>query len=236
MLGETNYLPDDEVHIWVVDLDRPPYDKQILSHDEQKRADRFAKPDDRRRFRAAHASLRCILGWYLNEAPLSFVFDVNRVGKPFLQAPGCPHRIAFNLAHSERHGLIAMARNREVGVDVEVERNLDDLFGIAQQIMSPSELQDFRLTACDHAIATFFGLWTRKEALLKATGTGFSIDPRRLNLGLENGQAAVLVGGTTWSVAPLGTLLPLKAAIAVNGDLPAIRIFDWDSRLLSTVQ
>jgi 4'-phosphopantetheinyl transferase len=236
MLGETNYLPDDEVHIWVVDLDRPPHGKQILSHDEQKRADRFAKPDDRRRFRVAHASLRCILGRYLNEAPLSLVFDVNRVGKPFLQAPGRPQRIAFNLAHSERHGLIAVACNREVGVDVEVERNLDDLCGIAQQIMSSSELQDFRLTACHHAIAAFFGLWTRKEALLKATGTGFSIDPRSVNLGLENGQAAVIIGGSTWSVAPLGALLPLKAAIAVNGDLPAIRIFDWDSRPLSTAQ
>ena len=126
-----------------------------------------------------------------------------------------------------------MTRDREVGVDIEIERNLDDLVEMARQIMSSSEFQSFQSIAVHLAGEAFFGLWTRKEALLKAMGTGFSTDPRDLNLGLENREAAVAFRGTTWSVASLGELLPLQAATAVSGELPVVRIFRWNSGPLS---
>ena len=196
-----------------------------MSQDEQKRADRFIRPDDQLRFRAAHASLRQILGRYLSEPPLSLVFGTNTAGKPFLQAPGRPHRIAFNLAHSAQYGLLAVTRDREVGVDIEIERDLDDLVGMARQIMSPSEFQRFQSTEAHRAGEAFFGLWTQKEALLKATGTGFSTDPRDITLGLRNPSAVITFRGMTWSVASLEALLPLRAAVAVSGELPAVFIF-----------
>jgi 4'-phosphopantetheinyl transferase len=221
-----DYLPTHEVHVWILDLDESAYDKQLLSEDEQKRAAQFVRLDDQRRFRTAHASVRQILGRYLNEPPLSLVFGASTTGKPFLKAPGRPPCIAFNLAHSAQYGLLALTRDREVGVDIEIERNLADLAGMAQQIMSPTELQCFESTAAHLAGEVFFGLWTRKEALLKASGTGFSTDPRDLDLGLENRETTLAFRGTIWSVAPLGGLLPLQAAIAVSGQLPAVRIFD----------
>lgn len=225
LLGEATSLPDDEIHVWVLELDRSSCNSQLLSHEEQERADRFVRENDRERFKVAHASLRQILGRYLNEAPLSLAFDANPAGKPFLAEPRCANRITFNLAHSEQYGLLAVTRHREVGIDIEVERNLDDLNDMARQIMSSPEFQAFRSTAPELASEIFFGLWTRKEAVLKAIGSGLSIDPRDLDLGIESCQAKVSLRGTSWSVAPLKELLPLKAAIAVDGDLPVVRIF-----------
>lgn len=224
MFLNTTYLSADEVHVWIFDLDKPAKDEHLLSQEEQKRADCFIKLDDQRRFRAAHTSVRRILGRYLNEPPLSLVFGASATGKPFLRAPGPPHRVAFNLAHSARYGLLAVSRDREVGVDIEIERNLDDLVGMARQVMSPWEFQDFQSTAVHLASKVFFDLWTRKEAFLKAIGTGLSTDPSDINIGLGNREAVVKFCGTTWSVASLEVPLPLWAAVAVNGVLPVVRI------------
>src|SRR5690242_1051957 len=103
MLRHVNYPVADEVHVWIFDLNTSANDSRLLSRDEQERADRFIKLDDQRRFRAAHASVRQILGQYLNEPPLSLVFGANTAGKPFLQGPGRQHRISFNLAHSAQY-------------------------------------------------------------------------------------------------------------------------------------
>lgn len=226
---DSEWLPADEVHVWIFDLDRSENNEYLLSQEELKRADRFVKLDDQRRFRAAHASVRQILGQYLNEPPLSLVFGANATGKPFLRGPDGPHRVAFSLAHSGQYGLLAVTRGREIGVDIEIEHKLDDLAGMARQVMSPAEFESFRSTAGHLAGETFFGLWTRKEALLKAMGTGFSIDPRDINLGLVNREAVITFRGTTWSVASLETLLPLRAATAVSGELPDVRVLHWDS-------
>jgi 4'-phosphopantetheinyl transferase len=223
---------DGEVDVWILDLDRPDENSATLSHEEQKRAQRLVKPRDQYRFRAAHRSVRRILGRYLDQAPASLVFEANQAGKPLLKATDRSHRISFNLAHSGRYGLLAVGGNREVGVDIEIERTLDDLVGVARQIMSPAEWQSFQSIQSDSAQAVFFGLWTRKEALLKAIGTGLLTDPRDLDLGLENGTTALLAfQGTVWSVTPLAICAPAKAAIAIEGAPARIRIFGPESEL-----
>ena len=230
MSGQIDCLPSDELHVWIFDLDRPRNDEHVLSQHERKRAERFQKIEDQRRFKAAHTRVRQILGRYLKEPPLSLLFGNGTAGKPFLQAPGRPRRVAFNLAHSGQYGLLAVTRDREVGVDIEIERDVGDLVGMAQQIMSPSEFQCFELTA-PHAGEILFELWTRKEALLKAVGTGFSTDPRDVDLGLESVNSVTLLRGMVWSIVPLRPLLPLRAAAAVNGDLPVLRVFDFDAKI-----
>lgn len=233
MLCHSEWLAADEIHVWIFDLDRPENNEYLLSQEEQKRADKFIRLDDQRRFRAAHASVRQILGRYLNKPPISLVFGASTTGKPFLRGPGASERFAFNLAHSGQYGLLAVTRDREVGVDIEIQRNLDDLAGMAQQIMSPSEFESFQLIAGILATETFLGLWTRKEALLKAMGTGFSIDPREIDLGLGNREAVISFGGVTWNIASLDALLPLRAAVALSGELQGVRIFHWTGAELS---
>ena len=217
---------DGEVDVWILDLDRPDLDSATLSQDERKRVRRLANPLDQYRFRAAHRSVRRILGRYLKRAPGSLVFEFNEAGKPFLKATDRSRRISFNLAHSGRYGLLAVGSNREVGVDIEIERTLDDLVGMARQIMSAVEWQSFQSIPSVSAQGVFFSLWTRKEALLKAIGTGFLTDPRNLDLGLANGATApIAFQGTVWSVEPLTICAPTKAAIAIEGVSARIRIF-----------
>jgi 4'-phosphopantetheinyl transferase len=229
MLGKALRLAGNEVHVWVLDLDRPAFDMQImqiLSEDEHKRADRFVTPANKHRYRTARSYLRQILGLYLDKEPSSLIFEVNAAGKPSV-ASGSLDQIKFNLAHSDQHGLVAITCGADVGIDIEVERRLDDLPGVAQQVMSSSELRSFQSIPCHLASKAFFGLWTRKEALLKATGEGFSIDPRSFDVGLENSQVVVEVNGRIWSVAPLDALLPRTAAIAVSGYMPTVRMRNW---------
>jgi len=84
-------------------------------------------------------------------------------GKPFLTS--APH-IKFNLSHSHGLGLLAVALDVEVGVDVELIRPLPDYRAIAGRFFPPSE------AAALADEPDFFRRWTRIEAILKAQGVG----------------------------------------------------------------
>lgn len=93
-------------------------------------------------------------------------------GKPFL---ACDPRIHFNLSHSGHLAVCAVA-HVPVGVDVEVV--CDHGQDVAERCFQPCEL-DWMHKEADRAQA-FTRLWTRKESLIKLTGSGLSRDPRTL--------------------------------------------------------
>src|SRR5438105_9485830 len=106
----------NEVHIWRARLDGPwswTFD-EALSLDDRMRADRFRFESDRRRFCVARASLRLILGRYLKGKPGRLQFDFGDYCKPFLADSRTSRGVRFNLSHSHRLALIAIARDREV--------------------------------------------------------------------------------------------------------------------------
>jgi 4'-phosphopantetheinyl transferase len=85
-LGSSPPLMPREVHVWRVDLDHPPEPpdalSELLSLEERKRADRFLREVDRRRFRVGHAAARVILGGYLGLAPGRVAISARPGGKP----------------------------------------------------------------------------------------------------------------------------------------------------------
>ncbi|HET6378391.1 MAG TPA: 4'-phosphopantetheinyl transferase superfamily protein [Methylocella sp.] len=213
------------IHLWVLDLGQKTLGPGVLSQEEEARAARFVKALDRERFRAAHQLLRQVLARYLGEPPQALIFGATASGKPFLHAPGRLSPLSFNLAHSAGLGLLALCWEREVGADIEAVTHLEDLPGVAREIMSPAEWQSFQRVPRELAHDVFFGLWTRKEALLKAAGTGLSFNPREIHLGLApSGAAKVAFQGKIWSVAPVDAAPGAKAAAAIEGPLPEIRI------------
>jgi 4'-phosphopantetheinyl transferase len=144
---------------------------RVLSAEERQRAGRFLTGEPRRRYVVSRLVLRRILGACLGVAPDQVRIESNMLGKPQL-AGG--ERIDFNLAHSGDLLLVAVARAIRVGVDVERIRPLNDAQAIARRFFSPHEadwLQERQDAERDRA---FFRLWTRKEAVLKATGEGIS--------------------------------------------------------------
>jgi 4'-phosphopantetheinyl transferase len=139
-----------EVRCWSVRLDvAPEAFYATLSADERSRAARFRFERDRRRFIVARGALRGLLGRLLGTAPSELQFVYNSFGKPALSPES--GGLKFNLSHSADLALVAIATDREVGVDVEHLR--------------PDEPR------------TFFEEWTKQEAYVKARGEGLSDGP-----------------------------------------------------------
>jgi 4'-phosphopantetheinyl transferase len=164
--------------VWVDDLPDVlrPGDLALLDGDERARADRFVRAVSRVQFVGAHAALRRRLGDLLGADPGSLRFTPAPCvrcggphGKPELAGDqaGLMH---FSLSHSGRMVAVAAA-GAPVGVDVEAVRPLA-AGDLAARFFSDDER---RLVgdAAD-APAAFVRLWTRKEALLKATGEGIT--------------------------------------------------------------
>jgi 4'-phosphopantetheinyl transferase len=174
------YLYDNEIHIWIVQLDRSPSNDSwhLLSADEQNRAGRFRFDVDKARFANGRSALRRILGRYLGAPPESLRFRYNAHGKPELSES--PQAIQFNVTHSRQIGLIALARNIPIGVDLEAVRNDLSIGDLSEGVLSRLELERFRATPPEAQQLEFFKTWVVKEAFLKAIGKGLSVAPNSL--------------------------------------------------------
>ncbi len=87
---------------------------------------------------------------------------------------GAPATISFNVSHGGGHGLIAVAPEGRLGVDVEERVPRGDLDGLIRTVLGPGEKAELALARGSHKLHLFYNLWTMKEALLKALGTGLS--------------------------------------------------------------
>src|SRR5258706_9207194 len=174
------YIPilENEVHVWTVNLRSHTIDLEplyaLLSDDERARARRFCFVEHANRYTVARASLRRILGRYTGVAPGLLQFNYSANGKPFLTNG----LIRFNLSHSSDLAAVAVAHDREIGIDVEQIRNDDDLLDVAEHYFAPAERASLRLLSAEERPFGFFRCWTRKEAYLKARGEGLSMDLR----------------------------------------------------------
>jgi len=154
-----------DVVVESLDVDEAPL-RALLSPDEQERAARFVFREDRRRYIVARARLRQLLGERLGAAPGALEFVYGEHGKPAL-APRYEDDLRFNLSHGEGVAVYAFADAAEVGVDVEREREIEDTEAIAERCFSPAEREACRTLG-------FLYCWTRKEAFVKALGSGLS--------------------------------------------------------------
>lgn len=170
----------DEVHIWRAFLDLPTTQveqlKQTLSPDELVRAERFYFERDKHRFIVARALLRTTLGSYLGVQPWELQFGYGHRGKPDLAAIYAESRLRFNVSHSQNLVVYAVSCERELGVDVEFIRPINEAEQIAKRYFSVRENTSFQSLAPSEKQVGFFYHWTRKEAYLKAEGEGLSAD------------------------------------------------------------
>lgn len=218
-------LADDEVHVWQADLDvdgeRLETFARLLVEDERTRAGRIRLADLRRRFVVARGFLRDVLARYLGVAPASLAFAYGARGKPALAAPPGAATLRFNLSHSRALALCAVARGREVGVDVEHVRGLA-VARIAARFYSPAEQAALAGLPADAASIAFFRLWTCKEAYLKATGTGVSRPLAEVEVTLGDKEPSLEVAGEAqaslrWTVRELALDPAYVAALTVEG-------------------
>ncbi|HVZ73442.1 MAG TPA: 4'-phosphopantetheinyl transferase superfamily protein [Polyangia bacterium] len=148
----------------------------LLSPDERARGARYRGAGDRARHLAAHALARAALSTTAPLiAPAAWRFVTNAHGRPEVapeQLAGAPR---FNLSHT--HGLVAcaVARDREVGVDVEhTEPKTLDL-EVARAVFAPAEVDAIVALPEAERRARFFAIWTLKESYIKARGLGLAL-------------------------------------------------------------
>ncbi|MCU0524726.1 MAG: 4'-phosphopantetheinyl transferase superfamily protein [Elainella sp. Prado103] len=200
--SEITLLPD-QVHVWRAALQPTQAAltrmSGLLSADEQARADRFYFQKDRDRFTLARGILRCILGQYLQVLPQTLQFSYGSTGKPALSHP--PNAVHFNVSHSGQLALYAVSL-RSVGIDVE-QINLDrPILEIAQRFFSVTEQQELAMLPPNLQPIGFFNGWTRKEALLKAIGTGLSLPLDQFSVSLSPHHPPKLLE-TAWDRAAI---------------------------------
>ena len=76
------------------------------------------------------------------------------------------------LSLSHKDGIaVAAAAHTTVGIDIERVVRLRDAHGMEQRVLTDAER--LYLARCSDRVASFFMLWTMKEAAAKALGTGF---------------------------------------------------------------
>lgn len=159
----------------------PPDQLACLSPLELARAERFVFDRDSRRYLAARCALRERLARHLGITAAGLSLAEGPFGKPYLaQVPACH----FNLSHSEDWALIGISDASAIGVDIEMLRPMSDAVSLAQSHFTPSELAAFMALDGASRDAAFLRVWTRKEACLKAIGTGLSVAPNELEVGL----------------------------------------------------
>lgn len=192
---------------------------------------------DRDRFVAARGLLRTLLGAYLRRAPAVLRFVYWEHGKPALAAEPGVTLPCFNLAHAGARALLAIAADRELGVDIEAVADALDWLPLAQAHFAPAEVDALRagppvgpfapgVPATASGRAAFYRTWALKEAWAKARGDGLaaplaSVDVSSVATGRAASVAVPLVAGLAtpaWTLQLVDAGPGHAVALAVPGD------------------
>lgn len=154
-----------------------------LNAQDLQRASKFARSKDAIRYMASRAALRSALAGTCNCAPHDVPLTTQEHGKPILKAAtGAMH---FNVTHSDAWALIVLHPDQAMGIDLEVHRPIDGLDELALSVCSARERVDWMATAPADRLTALYRTWARKEACLKAIGTGLLTPAQQVDMGLS---------------------------------------------------
>lgn len=225
VVSDASSIVPGEVHVWYADLtaETGKLPVECLSVEEHERAGKYRFEEDRRRFVIARYFLRSILSCYKKQEPGDISFGAGPAGKPRLKGEP-PAGLRFNLSHSGEIAVVVVACGREVGVDVERMCSPSPEVETFRQYLAPGELAAIDALKGFAKAHAFFRAWTRKEALLKATGEGLGgLGP---DLDLSAGSDFLRMG-KAWHVTDLDLTPDYAAALAVEGPACAVRLYPW---------
>lgn len=190
---ELAYPAPDRDEIIVFDFSLAPGQMRVqallphLDAGEQARANRFATPALRERFIVAHGQTREILAALLGTHPRVPRFTFAREGKPCLPELAALD-LEFNLTHTSDRALLAVARGRQVGVDLERLRPMPEALDLATQYFHPLEIQALSQQDSATLATAFLSAWTRKESYVKAVGGGLSLPLSNFHAEIGSGK------------------------------------------------
>lgn len=145
-----------------------------LSPDERRRAERIRGREPRNNWIMARATLRLLLANYSGLSADELRFSCNDWGKPVIANPSVSPHPHFNYSHAGSMALLAISTAGPVGVDMERLEQLSEMDTIMRRYFSISEQATIASHPKSQRILSFYRVWTRKEAYLKALGIGLS--------------------------------------------------------------
>jgi 4'-phosphopantetheinyl transferase len=167
------------IDVWRFGLEVQDDDWAILTPDEAQTVRRIVVEEKRDRKASARAHLRRILARYVGIAPQDVRLTYGEHGKPMLAEHD---ELRFNLSDSESVGIAAVSWGARIGIDIEFAREGRSFTDIADRFFSQTESAALRALPSHDRPAAFYRAWTRKEAYLKAWGTGLSFAANRFTL------------------------------------------------------
>lgn len=228
-------IEPNQVNMWVASLKKDYKEMefhQLLSTDERIRADKFYFEKDRASFIYARALSRIISSKYLNIPPQEIQFGYSNFGKPFYKHDT---QLKFNLSHSNEKLFVSFTNGHEIGSDIEYINNDFDVLEIAQNFFSKNEIERLERISVKEQKRAFFRCWTRKEAFIKAEGSGLSFPLDRFNVSLESDNEATLLNTywnekekKRWSLHAFSPYSNYLAAVATKGNINEYQLYDWD--------
>lgn len=178
-----------------------PFLTSLLDEGERRRADAFRFAADRDAFVAAHALVRLALSAAHPADPRAWSFATTVAGKPEL-AGAAGAGLRFSLAHARSIVACAVARSGTVGIDVEEIPGAPLEPTLLAECCTPAERAQLGALPAEEAVAAFARLWTLKEAVMKALGTGLAQPPDRIACALDPPRilASPAGGEGSWNV------------------------------------
>lgn len=210
-------------------LDNATYsdDWQLLDSHEKTRAENFLNPLLQQRYITVRGRLRTILAQYLNVSPESIRIEKAAHGKPYLvDYP----ELAFNLSHTNDVMVVAVAKNCQLGVDIEHCKPRASLAALVQKCFSDEEAAYWQQLPDAQQQQAFYQFWTRKEAFVKATGFGIALGLRECVLNPENPQQFLAIPAscglaTDWQCRDIVLEQGLCAALVADKSIATVRLY-----------
>lgn len=210
----------------LVSLELPEGERERLAGlptaDELRRGERLLDRAKGEQFVVGRGVLREVLAGVIGVEPGEIRFSVGEFGKPYLSEQPEGASVSFNVSHAGSYLLLAISHGAEVGVDLEAVRQELDFAPMARRYFSEREQEELFSLPPEEQLAAFYRCWTRKEAYLKGTGTGFSQPCTSFDMSLLPGQPPRLLahrGSPTevdsWSIHDLPVPQGYCAAVAI---------------------
>jgi 4'-phosphopantetheinyl transferase len=173
-------LGNGQIDVWLTSLYGVNSDLQLaylqlLSEPERARWKRFVAQDAQLQYLVSRALVRTTLSRYTEVPEHAWEFETNRYGRPHVSQPQAARGILFNLSNTTGLVACAVAKDCDIGIDVENIMRTLDIDALAPTVFAPVELADVRRTPPADRRERFFSYWTLKEAYIKGRGMGLSL-------------------------------------------------------------
>lgn len=189
------------IHLWYAQLEdlrpRTAQLRELLDPVELDRMARFRSDNDRERFILGHGFLRELLGLYLQRDGSLVRIARGPFGKPYLERKD----LRFNMSDTKDAILVGFATGIEIGVDIETMARSVDHDAVSRHYFTPAEIRAID-EAGENARQRFLEFWTRKEAVLKASGVGIMEDLRTLRVDASRNELTIMHEAFSSMAAP----------------------------------